>query len=654
MSVWPLNDPGGNARYKVAIPRVAGRAAITKRQRVTRACDACRLIKLRCNGKRPSCGYCATIGKPCLYSASKREALQIDLHRLEGKVQEYESTLNDILMNCPPGDLKPILKLISQRRPELLAAFNNATSLPRSYPSTKYTLNLERMHITARGKPTAGLGLRREPLIQTRSSQYWGLIVDDDVASHLLSLYFAWENPTWHLVDQELFVHDLETCSTRFCSPLLVHIMMLYGCSLSYGMHSFTDRRQEKALSQKLYDEIVRLWELEKERLDVPTLLSGILLGLLCCTFGTDRLGIGLVMRGASLYYRLGLHKEGAPYFDCVNKDLKISMVRAQKLISWGIFDVQSLCSQVYRKPSVWPKPPSIGFSEEEARALDEQLTWSPYPFQIPLFAARTYMITRLRCDLATLVNQASILALDLQDAPPTEATWAQACLIHRKLVEWELRFPPELLLERNSTPHALCLRMTYQCTVVSLCDIFEGYTVEQSHEHSDFDPAASKSKAIEAHCSTILLYKHFHGWKSVPIVMLHFSCVAGIHSIARIGKPGQDDLKWTRVLESSVVGLWNMAVSWGRLGKAFLRLIAFILAKEQIRNDQMTTSTAAIMDQLDGTYWTATDTASLAADYVVYSVMPSNNSAPPEGSGQRLAPHSIEDLLKAAEKLTI
>lgn len=107
-------------------------------------------------------------------------------------------------------------------------------------------------------------------------------------------------------------------------------------------MHSFTDRRQEKALSQKLYDEIVRLWELEKERLDVPTLLSGILLGLLCCTFGTDRLGIGLVMRGASLYYRLGLHKEGAPYFDCVNKDLKISMVRAQKLISWGIFDVQS------------------------------------------------------------------------------------------------------------------------------------------------------------------------------------------------------------------------------------------------------------------------------------------------------------------------
>lgn len=112
--------------------------------------------------------------------------------------------------------------------------------------------------------------------------------------------------------------------------------------SFSYGLHSFTDRRQEKALGQQLYDEILRLWELEKETVDIPTLQSGILLGLLCCTFGTDRLGTELIMRGAAMYYRSGLHKEGAPYFQSANEDLRDSMVRAQKLISWGIFDVQS------------------------------------------------------------------------------------------------------------------------------------------------------------------------------------------------------------------------------------------------------------------------------------------------------------------------
>lgn len=87
------------------------------------------------------------------------------------------------------------------------------------------------MHITYRDKRFGeGLSLLRNPVIQTKSIQHWTSLVEDDVASHLLSFYFTWENPTWHLIDQELFIHDLETRRTRFCSPLLVHILLLFGC----------------------------------------------------------------------------------------------------------------------------------------------------------------------------------------------------------------------------------------------------------------------------------------------------------------------------------------------------------------------------------------------------------------------------------------
>lgn len=112
MSTRP-NEPEGNARYKVAIPRISGRAPVTKRQRVARACDSCRQIKLRCNGNRPSCDYCLTIGKPCQYSASKREAQQISVQRLEERIQDYESVLGEVLLHCPPQNLKSVLKLIS-------------------------------------------------------------------------------------------------------------------------------------------------------------------------------------------------------------------------------------------------------------------------------------------------------------------------------------------------------------------------------------------------------------------------------------------------------------------------------------------------------------------------------------------------------------
>lgn len=116
MSTWP-NDPGDNARYKVAIPRITGKPPQPKRRRVARACDACRQIKLKCNGQRPSCEYCASIGKPCLYSASKREARQISFQRLEERIKDYESVLGDIILQCPQKNLKPILNMISVSLP---------------------------------------------------------------------------------------------------------------------------------------------------------------------------------------------------------------------------------------------------------------------------------------------------------------------------------------------------------------------------------------------------------------------------------------------------------------------------------------------------------------------------------------------------------
>ena len=102
---------------------------------------------------------------------------------------------------------------------------------PQNSPSLKFSLNLERMHLTYRdGGFSGGLALQRQPLIQTSSIQHWTSLVEDDVASHLLSFYFTWENPTWYLIDKELFFHDLETRATRFCSPLLVNVLLLFGC----------------------------------------------------------------------------------------------------------------------------------------------------------------------------------------------------------------------------------------------------------------------------------------------------------------------------------------------------------------------------------------------------------------------------------------
>ncbi len=60
-----------------------------------------------------------------------------------------------------------------------------------------------------------------------------------------------------------------------------------------------------------------------------------------------------------------------------------------------------------------------------------------------------------------------------------------------------------------------------------------------------------------------------------------------------------------------------------------------------------------AIMDQLDGAYWNAADAASLAADYVVPAVR-SDLTPAATGVGLEVTAQSVEDLIKAAEQLSL
>jgi len=69
----------------------------------------------------------------------------------------------------------------------------------------------------------------KEPPIQVNSIEFWTSLMANDAASHLLSFYFTWENPTWNLIDQDMFLQDLGNHNGRYCSRLLVHVLLFFG-----------------------------------------------------------------------------------------------------------------------------------------------------------------------------------------------------------------------------------------------------------------------------------------------------------------------------------------------------------------------------------------------------------------------------------------
>jgi hypothetical protein len=144
---------------------------------------------------------------------------------------------------------------------------------------------------------------------------------------------------------------------------------------------------------------------------------------------------------------------------------------------------------------------------------------------------------------------------------------------------------------------------------------------------------------------SLILIFKHRHGWKSIPIVMLHYFCLAGVHATSQLD--GYNP-KWALVLESCVVGLWHMSLGWGRLCKAFLRTIELVLKSNDPDPSLVPIKVTSIFKHLNSDMWSATDVASLSADYVVQRVS-SKANVPTAGS---VSHQTLEDLIRAMENI--
>ncbi|PWY96555.1 hypothetical protein BO94DRAFT_561983 [Aspergillus sclerotioniger CBS 115572] len=654
--------PPGN--LKIAIPRLPA-SSVKANQRTARACVACRARKTKCDGRKPVCRQCRRLELVCNYAGSKRERQQLELESVRTKVASYESLLRDILAESSRQGTSAIEDLIDkhfQASPDVFASLLAARSLsdPQILPRQQPGISLHRMHLTLAAKTRSNAAtnsLVDTPLVQVSNIQLWTDLVNNTTASHLLSLYFAWENPTWHLVDQEMFVRDLEAGRKKFCSSLLVHTLLFFGCvnataSSSYHLGRITDRREEKVLGKKLYSALQHLWQSEKDDAGLPTAQSSIMIGLLCCTFGIDRLGTRYIMHGAQLSRDLGLHRESTPYFSTdVDADVDV-MSRCHKFVACGVFDVQALAAQVYRKTPVWDQPPIATFSREEAAALDERDDWKPYPYLTPVFRPFFHTASHFRNDLVVIVNEIASFALKFPDATLNQDDWEYGRRTYQRLREWRAGLPSVVLPDENTSPHILTLHMYYQATVVSLCEIYNLNADPTTNQQTDpdFDTQTIKLRALDIIGSLILLFQTAHGLKSVPIVMLHYFCVGGVHAISQL-RPL--DIKWSLVLESCVVGLWHLSLGWGRLCTAFLRTIELVMKAIKPDPTLVPPKVTAVLQLLSTNLWTATDVSSLAADYVVHHV-PALAGQTRSQTGSQFQAQGLENLIRTMDNFSI
>ena len=87
--------------------------------------------------------------------------------------------------------------------------------------------------------------IRPQSLILPPISQLaypWTTLASDEVVSHLLSLYFTWEQPCLQFIDKIAFLTDMKAGEgarpNSFCSPLLVSALLAQACVSSAVLSS--------------------------------------------------------------------------------------------------------------------------------------------------------------------------------------------------------------------------------------------------------------------------------------------------------------------------------------------------------------------------------------------------------------------------------
>jgi hypothetical protein len=74
--------------------------------------------------------------------------------------------------------------------------------------------------------------LTDEPPIRVPAKPWTNVTSDDDLVSHLISMYFTWHHDSYPAIDKESFIQAMQArdLNSQFCSPFLVSCLLVTAC----------------------------------------------------------------------------------------------------------------------------------------------------------------------------------------------------------------------------------------------------------------------------------------------------------------------------------------------------------------------------------------------------------------------------------------
>lgn len=166
-------------------------------------------------------------------------------------------------------------------------------------------------------------------------SRWTDVRVTDEFAAKVLSLYLKVYHPFLGFFDADLFLTNLVSGETRFCSRLMVNSILAWTCP-AYAHYE----PSATVLSTRFLDEATVLYEEDRMMDTLPTTVAIILLSIVWTVRGNDKHGVVMLKECAEMGNRLQLYKmirDCVPPLNIMDPDVRV----AAAATAWGTFNWQ-------------------------------------------------------------------------------------------------------------------------------------------------------------------------------------------------------------------------------------------------------------------------------------------------------------------------
>ncbi|KAI6314195.1 hypothetical protein MCOR29_007455 [Pyricularia oryzae] len=474
------STPGGPYKRPPS-PTGPGGPRKQKRTAVPAACENCRKRKVKCNGDRPECASCKAAKVDCRYSEPPGVSPRGNERRLLKLCKQDQRALVDELRRN--GQESQILKrIIDAPSLEEAVALVSSTSDIAAHGVDDGQERVDEPMIRPQLRPgeSSGHDIDWQPT-EIDVARWTGSKEDDKEAfngllTHLLSLFWTWDNTVSPIIDRCMFLEDLQSdlahsgtlppgAKQLFCTPFLVNCVLAVACG------------------------ICLLWLWESCAGDIQT---------------TDE----YMETYFQDYMRLELSAMEIPS-DFKDWDSRQGReLQALSHIIWGMYFTHAKMTITFQTRFRSPQPRIRQlFADKDIPHISDTDTahWWPYPVNDSRHLQPSHYRRLLvaRCEFSTIIEEANSLLSHgrfKRDPIIMEIARQNSEDCYWKLIHWKADLPEYLKAEYSTLPVVILLHTLYDSALIEVLNPL----MEHYYDDTAFAQSSPKQLRLAANFSLI------------------------------------------------------------------------------------------------------------------------------------------------------